>query len=334
MELVSIILPVYNGERYLAEAIQSCLTQSHQHIELIIVNDCSSDSSLSIAENFAKADMRIRVLSNEKNLNLPSSLNVGHKAASGNYMTWISDDNMFESHAIEALLKHLHTSDGELVFSNFTRIDAHSNSIDSYEFKNDASILLDNIVGASFLYSRQLYDDVGGYNKTLHTIEDYDFWLQASRLTHFNHVPLDLYKYRVHTESLSAGLKDDVVKKAQDFSAKLETSYCNFFHAFSAASVQDKAQLFRALHLGEFVNVCEVYKTFGNLDAIVDDIPFQQNKTRLKVRIKERLLLNVNNHSANQNLKTLLQILKYDSKAVLRHNHKRMFRILVKSIFS
>ena len=66
-ELISIILPVVNGEKYLAQSIKSCLDQTYANLELIIVNDCSTDGSLVIAESFAAKDERVRVISNNNN---------------------------------------------------------------------------------------------------------------------------------------------------------------------------------------------------------------------------------------------------------------------------
>jgi len=74
---VSIVLPVYNGAKYLRESVDSCLAQTFSNWELIIVNDCSTDESSAIAEEYAAKDERIRVIHNETNLKLPASLNAG-----------------------------------------------------------------------------------------------------------------------------------------------------------------------------------------------------------------------------------------------------------------
>ena len=81
MKLISIVLPVYNGEAYLADSIESILRQTYENWELIIVNDCSTDHTLEIAESYQKRDPRIRVFSNERNLKLPHTLNAGYAEA-------------------------------------------------------------------------------------------------------------------------------------------------------------------------------------------------------------------------------------------------------------
>ena len=102
MPKVSIVLPTYNGEDYLRESIESVISQTFTDWELIIVNDCSTDSTPKIAEAYAAKDCRIRVIHNEKNQKLPNSLNIGFESASGDYLTWTSDDNIFHH---EALIK-------------------------------------------------------------------------------------------------------------------------------------------------------------------------------------------------------------------------------------
>lgn len=332
-DLISIILPVYNGERYLAEAIQSCLDQSHKNLELIIVNDASTDKSLQIAERFAVDDKRITIITNTPNLNLPRSLNVGHKAAKGNYMTWLSDDNIFDKCALEILLEELKNSTSDLVFSNFDKIDKDGNSIGSYNYTAGKSILLDNIVGASFLYRKSLYDNVGGYNPNLHTIEDYDFWLQASRYSTFTHIPKSLYNYRVHDNSLTGELQDVNSKKRIDFGNRLLSSYESYFNALQVEKSQCKARIFKALHLGEFIEVHSVYEQFGNLQALFENTPEGTEISNVLSEVKDRLLLNVHNYKKNQNLKTLFSILRYDSSALTRHNSRRLIKIMFKCLF-
>ena len=84
---ISVILPTYNGERWLAESIKSVIDQTEHNWELIIVNDCSKDNTLKIAQSFAERDKRIFVISNEVNKKLPATLNIGFSYAKGKYLT-------------------------------------------------------------------------------------------------------------------------------------------------------------------------------------------------------------------------------------------------------
>src|SRR5574344_1693507 len=108
-ELVSIVLPVYNGEKYLAQSIESVLNQTYENIELIIVNDCSTDNSRDIAQKYANKNSGIKIIDNTENKKLPASLNIGFEAANGEYYTWTSDDNYYEPTAIEKMVQYLKT---------------------------------------------------------------------------------------------------------------------------------------------------------------------------------------------------------------------------------
>lgn len=121
---VSIILPVYNGERYLNEAVESILAQTYPSWELIIVDDCSTDGTPEICQSYVKKDDRIRYVRNETNKKLPASLNVGFSHARGQYLTWISDDNRFREDALEVMAGALdRDSQIDLVYCRIQQID-------------------------------------------------------------------------------------------------------------------------------------------------------------------------------------------------------------------
>ena len=103
-KLVSIVLPVYNGERYLEDAIESVLGQTYTNLELIIVDDKSTDDSLNIANKYRILDKRVRIIANEENIKLPKSLNKGFEVAQGDYLTWTSDDNIYYQEATGLLV--------------------------------------------------------------------------------------------------------------------------------------------------------------------------------------------------------------------------------------
>jgi glycosyltransferase involved in cell wall biosynthesis len=99
--LVSIILPTYNGSQYLSEAIESCLHQTYENWELILVDDCSTDATPQIIGRYVGRDPRIRSIRHASNKKLPEALNTGHAAAQGEYLMWTSDDNRLLPAAIE-----------------------------------------------------------------------------------------------------------------------------------------------------------------------------------------------------------------------------------------
>jgi len=200
---VSIILPVYNGASFLSEAIESILNQTYTNFELIIVNDCSTDESATIAENYKSRDKRIKIIHNSINKKLPASLNIGHRAAKGEYLTWTSHDNLLKPVFLETLIKHLEKPDVSVVYSNYDIIDKEGALIRNHQTTPSNQLLFGNVVGASFLYKKEVFINLDGYDEFLFLVEDYDFWLRAAAIFKLYPIKENLYKYRLQNESLT-----------------------------------------------------------------------------------------------------------------------------------
>lgn len=200
---ISIILPVYNGEKYLSQSIESCLNQTYKNIELIIVNDCSTDATLKIANRYAESDERVRIINNKENKKLPASLNVGHNEAKGDFITWTSDDNLYELNALEVLLNQISEQKADIVYSNFVLIDDSGNKIREVELLGIENIIFGNFIGCCFLYKKEVYKRNNGYNENFFLVEDYDFWLRAISHSYYAQVKKNLYRYRKHEQSLT-----------------------------------------------------------------------------------------------------------------------------------
>ncbi|MFK0508330.1 glycosyltransferase family 2 protein [Campylobacter jejuni] len=109
MPKISIIMPTFNVEKYIARAIESCVNQSFKDIEIIIVDDCGSDKSINIAKEYAKKDERIKIIHNEKNLGTFAARNNGVKHSNGEYLMFLDPDDYLELDACEKLILLIHT---------------------------------------------------------------------------------------------------------------------------------------------------------------------------------------------------------------------------------
>lgn len=208
-ELVSVVLPVHNGETYLRDAIESILNQSYRKLELIVVNDCSTDGSKKIVEEFMANDNRVRLINNEINLRLPASLNVGFAATKGEYLTWTSDDNILYPNMIQKLVSGI-KSGYDFVYADTSYIDGDGNRMDIISNRR-GSIWKANIVGACFLYTRNVYETIGEYDTTAFLVEDYDYWIRVSLKFTLKYLDEELYSYRVHQNSLSGSKKNEII---------------------------------------------------------------------------------------------------------------------------
>jgi glycosyltransferase involved in cell wall biosynthesis len=202
--LVSIVLPVHNGERYLRESLDSCLRQTYPHWELIAVDDCSSDSSPRILAEYAASDPRIRVLRNEHNLRLPKSLNVGFAHAKGEILTWTSDDNNFLPPALERMVRALQDHpDVALVYASQEFIDDNGQHRSLQMAEDPETLCHFNTVNACFAYRRVILEKLGGYDDRHRLVEDWEYWLRIAREHKLLPLRECLYQYRQHGSSLT-----------------------------------------------------------------------------------------------------------------------------------
>jgi len=211
--LVSIVLPTYNGSRYIRQSIESCLGQSFSDFELIIVNDCSTDNTAEIIEEYGKKDPRIRILHNTFNKKLPLSLNTGFEQAQGKYHTWTSDDNYYAPGALEKMVGILTDRPNvDLVYTDYSLVDGNGQVFGARKFNNIYDSFTDWLgCGACFLYKEKVFRVNKGYNPGAFLIEDYDFFMRAFLQFNFYYLPgYDLYFYREHPSSLTS-TQGDVV---------------------------------------------------------------------------------------------------------------------------
>jgi glycosyltransferase involved in cell wall biosynthesis len=201
---VSIVLPTYNGSKYIAQNIESVLNQTFADWELIVVDDCSTDKTGAIV--LGCRDPRIHYCRNGVNCTLPRALNRGFRLASGEYLTWTSDDNWYAPNAIERMVSALDANPHiDLVASHFHRVD-EDGKILSERTLEPAFMMQDvNPVGACFLYRRSALGKVGLYNPKFSKAEDAEYWMRMHRFgLKIAMIDEYLYFYRLHSQSLTA----------------------------------------------------------------------------------------------------------------------------------
>jgi GT2 family glycosyltransferase len=223
-ELVSIVLPVYNGEDYLQESIDSVLQQTYPHFELIIVDDGSSDKTPEIVEENKTRDARIQLIQQE-NQRLPCALSNGFRMARGKYLTWISADNRMKPGFLELMVDCLQRhSNWDMIYANQDIIDEHGQPmLYSHWFKGyqrppgsehiylpeDPTVLntyANNYVGGAFLYRDRVDYLIGGYSPYRFGTEDYDYWMRVNEALQLRHTDFreTVYEYRFHPTSLTS----------------------------------------------------------------------------------------------------------------------------------
>ena len=245
--LVSIVLPIYNGEKYMRQSIESVINQTYKNWELIIIDECSSDNTPIIAKEYVEKDKRIRYYRNETNLKLPRGLNRGFSLSNGEYLTWTSDDNMFKPKAIEILIDRLLENKSDFVFSSFSKINDNEEIIERITWEeNDVSLIpVMNIVGPCFLYTRTVYEEIGDYNPNLFLAEDYDYWRRIYYKYGATFVKDNLYLYRMHEGALTSTMRK------KDFYRSLCTILLENKKLFSNYTLEMKCRYYETMYFGK-----------------------------------------------------------------------------------
>lgn len=210
---VSVIIPVYNSEEFLRDSIESVINQTYSDIEIIAINDGSTDGSLKILKQY---ENKIIII-NQKNMGLAEAVNAGIKKMSGNWLKWLSPDDILLSNAIQILVKEAKKlsqntilySDWEIINQKGKKLrnfhESDYNHLDVFDFNIR---LLDGqqINVNTTLIPSLLFEKGCKINDLKNPIAiDYDFFLRAGILyeTKFHLIRKPLIKYRIHQNQLS-----------------------------------------------------------------------------------------------------------------------------------
>jgi len=212
---LSVVLPTFNRHKLIESAVMNVLSQDYPDLELIVVNDGSSDGTTQLLDilHARLGDPRLRVL-HVPNGGLPRALNHGFALASGEFWTWTSDDNAFRPGALRALARELLLDKSVgLVFADYEVV--HENGDRRKVATGPASELATrNTVGACFLYRREVARQVGEYSAERALAEDWDYWRRIAAVSKIQRLPRVLYDYGDTPDSLSRTRPAEVIQAA------------------------------------------------------------------------------------------------------------------------
>ena len=305
--MVSIVIPVYNGEKYIKNAIDSALAQTYKNLEIIVVNDGSTDNTDSIVESYGK---KVRYIK-KKNGGVSSALNLAIKKMRGDYFSWLSHDDTYEPNKIEVevdfLKKNNFLGKKVIVFSDYYLIDTKGKVIaesrknhDEIENKPEYILLKGHINGLSLLIPREAFNVYGDFDTRLLCTQDYVKWKEMTKTYRFVHIPELLVSTRWHAEQVTntnpkvltegnafyRGLIDELSKKRKE---ELEGSeYCFY---------KELAEFYKKSVYTEVADYCE-----AQAKKLLDDakekigkkkvsvvIPFYNRRTEVEKAIKSVL---------------------------------------------
>lgn len=195
---VTVLMPVYNAEKYISEAIQSILNQTFRDFEFLIINDGSTDSSVEIIESFK--DERIRLVHNEKNMNLVPTLNRGLELAQGEYVARMDADDISYPTRLEKQVEYMDKNPEIGICGTWIEFFDAGKGIQKYPVEHElikASILFFNPMAHPTVMMRKAILNENNLRYSRNLSEDYDLWGRASFLVKLHNLPEVLLNYRI-----------------------------------------------------------------------------------------------------------------------------------------
>jgi glycosyltransferase involved in cell wall biosynthesis len=195
--MIDIIIPTFNSNEYIYQAINSCLKQSHSDVKITVVDDCSTKILSGLKEKYPT----INFLKTNKNGGPGAARNFGIKNTSQEYISFLDDDDIMSLDKIKLTLDNF-SKDVDMICGNYQRIingmlypQFYSKNV-NVNYNNLMKVNL--VATGSVTIRRTLIDKVGYFNEKYRICEDYDFWLRISEVSSIKYLPETLYYYRVN----------------------------------------------------------------------------------------------------------------------------------------
>lgn len=313
MKKLSIVVPVYNVERYIKECVNSLIEQKYKNIEIILVDDGSTDNGGKICDELAKEYSCINVI-HQENQGLPGAKNTGLKNAVGEYIAFIDSDDLVHPNMFEALIYELEKTNSDIAICNYEVFnkkarypsDRYNNRIIEFSDKDSLEFYkcsMDSSCNRVYKKNIIINNNIWFVSKNIVSQEDYYF--QMKLFTHINRIVTisnAYYLYRERKSSITkSGQDEQFAKRCLDF-AKLTTEY------ITKNSKRDVTEFLNYQYANMLlVSINNVkYNTIKNIKIVIE--AFLKNK-KITISKKTRNNLFPNNNLQAKYYKTIMILL-------------------------
>jgi glycosyltransferase involved in cell wall biosynthesis len=225
--LVTILIVVYNGERFLRESIDSALAQTFKDFEVLIVDDGSTDSTPHIIKEYEGKYEKVRSITKETNTGQPDARNIGIKEARGEFIVELDADDVIMPNTLELAVEEFEKDPTlDVVYGDLFQTDENLNVQRRMEYRDlsedelVASLVYGNpIPHPATMVRKKCYEEAGWYDNYFLRSQDYEFWTRLAKGHKFKHVPEVFCKWRWHGENISG--VDDVSKLDLSYDAEI-----------------------------------------------------------------------------------------------------------------
>lgn len=211
----TVVIPNYNGSQFISEAIESVTKQSFNSVEIIVVDDCSTDSSIKEIESalsLVPSNIPTRFIKNPKNIGVSASRNLGILATNTPFIAFLDSDDWYFPDKITLSIAKLAEFPGiGLAYSDYDMLDTRT-GIQRREFKapfSSKQLLNYCMVSTNSVMKREVFDKVGYFPENFTYSEDHYMWLRISTKYMITHIPFSLFCYRTHGNNITANIPKD-----------------------------------------------------------------------------------------------------------------------------
>jgi glycosyltransferase involved in cell wall biosynthesis len=267
---VTVLMPVYNGEKYLKEAIESILAQTYSNFEFLIINDGSIDASEEIILSYN--DQRIRYIKNERNLKLIATLNKGLELSKGEFIVRLDADDIAREDRIEKQLNFLMSHEDYGLVGSWCKVINSDKKITYHVDHEDlifAMALYCPFIHPSIMIRKSiLIENQLKFSENFLHAEDYELWSRIILITKVANIPDFFTFYREHEAQISTRFETEQIQKANtikiNYLNKIQIKFnVNLLPLFKLAPFEKEDSMSIALYLSEIFDLNNINKIFG-----------------------------------------------------------------------
>lgn len=326
--LISVIMPIYNSENFLDEAISSILNQTFTDFELIAINDASTDNSLSIIKKYANDDERVIIINNDINNGFITNLNRGIKIAKGKYIARMDSDDIANSERFVKQIEILENNPKIGIVGSWVK-ELNSKNIFKYPINHESIhkyLLVGSPIGhpAAMIRKSVLLNNNFYYNPEYVVAQDYELWSRLLEVTEGYNIPLELLYWRKHNNQRSE------TKKAEKFNNTFKISKEIFEKRFPDFP-KDRNRLENILLRKKETNFSEILKSLEFFKEISNDIS-PESDIYLYNKFAKKIYLYLRNN-IHHGFKVFLELKRSKWNMITKKNLKSTFKFIILSIF-
>lgn len=303
---VSLIIPVYNGAKYVEKALESAFAQTYDNLEIIVVNDGSKDNTDEIMQKYKD---KVKYLKKE-NGGVSTALNLAIDNMTGDYFSWLSHDDEYFPTKIEEDVKAIQGEKKALIISDYCAIDENDEFIENIEMNHDVieknslyALTEMNLNGITLLIPKKAFDECGKFDPNLRCTQDYELWFKMLKKGYkFKHLKKILAKSRQHREQTTYQSPNTIregnelwIKAMKEISSKDKKELYGSEYKFYSRmlKIMYSANYIEAFEYAKEQIIKKYPDKEKEINKLIKEIKSSNNKSKLKsiiARAKKRSL--------------------------------------------